>query len=104
MTETVRIETADGPRQRISIFLSVFDVHVNRSPIGVTITAVRYQKGKFVMAEPGFLDLRSDVRFAAGTREGILGGWTEDLSRLIDGAVAQDRLVQHLAVGRRKRP
>src|SRR5580700_3903897 len=45
-------------------------------------TIQRYQKGKFVMAEPGFLDLRSDVRFAAGTREGILGAWTEDLAKL----------------------
>ena len=34
VTETVAIATPDGPRQRISIFLSVFDVHVNRSPIG----------------------------------------------------------------------
>jgi Fe-S-cluster-containing hydrogenase component 2/thioredoxin reductase len=45
-------------------------------------TIQRYQKGKHVMAEPGFLDLRSDVRFAAGTREGILEGWREDLARL----------------------
>jgi Fe-S-cluster-containing hydrogenase component 2/CRP-like cAMP-binding protein/thioredoxin reductase len=45
-------------------------------------TIQRYQKGKYVMAEPGFLDLRSDVRFAAGTREGILGSWTEDIARL----------------------
>jgi phosphatidylserine decarboxylase len=50
VTETVRLETEDGPRQRISIFLSVFDVHVNRSPIGGTITEVRYQKGKYLNA------------------------------------------------------
>src|SRR5580698_8092877 len=50
VTETVRLETPDGPRQRISIFLSVFDVHVNRSPIAGTITAVRYQKGKYLNA------------------------------------------------------
>jgi phosphatidylserine decarboxylase len=50
VTETIRLETADGPRQRISIFLSVFDVHVNRSPIAGTITAVRYQKGKYLNA------------------------------------------------------
>lgn len=37
-------------QQRISIFLSVFDVHVNRSPIGGRITAVDYRKGKFVNA------------------------------------------------------
>lgn len=35
------------PKQRISIFLNVFDVHVNRSPISGTITGVSYQKGKF---------------------------------------------------------
>jgi len=50
VTETIRLETPDGPRQRISIFLSVFDVHVNRSPIGGTISAVRYQKGKYLNA------------------------------------------------------
>jgi len=50
VTETVVIETAEGPRQRISIFLSVFDVHVNRSPIAGTITEVRYRKGLYLNA------------------------------------------------------
>ena len=35
---------------RISIFLNVFNVHVNRTPIGGTITNVEYRKGKFVNA------------------------------------------------------
>ena len=35
---------------RISIFLNVFDVHVNRSPIAGTIRDVRYQSGKFLNA------------------------------------------------------
>jgi phosphatidylserine decarboxylase len=50
VTETVAINTPDGERQRISIFLSVFDVHVNRSPIGGMITSVRYQKGLYLNA------------------------------------------------------
>ena len=50
VTETVAITTPDGPRQRISIFLSVFDVHVNRSPIGGVLTGVRYQKGLYLNA------------------------------------------------------
>jgi phosphatidylserine decarboxylase len=38
----------DGQRcTRISIFLSVFDVHVNRSPVSGVIEDIRYQKGKF---------------------------------------------------------
>jgi phosphatidylserine decarboxylase len=35
---------------RISIFLNVFDVHVNRSPIAGVIQDIRYQKGKFLNA------------------------------------------------------
>jgi phosphatidylserine decarboxylase len=35
---------------RISIFLSVFDVHVNRSPIAGVVSSVRYQRGKFLNA------------------------------------------------------
>jgi phosphatidylserine decarboxylase len=50
VTETVSISTPAGARQRISIFLSVFDVHVNRSPIGGDLTHVRYQKGKYMNA------------------------------------------------------
>lgn len=50
VTETVRISTPQGPRQRISIFLNVFNVHVNRSPISGVLTNVRYQKGKYLNA------------------------------------------------------
>jgi len=50
VTETASISTPDGPRQRISIFLSVFDVHVNRSPIGGVLGRVHYQKGQFLNA------------------------------------------------------
>jgi phosphatidylserine decarboxylase len=50
VTETIRLETPQGPVQRISIFLSVFDVHVNRTPIAGTITLIRYQKGKYLNA------------------------------------------------------
>jgi phosphatidylserine decarboxylase len=38
------------PRTRISIFLSVFDVHVNRSPLAGVIREVHYRKGKFLNA------------------------------------------------------
>jgi phosphatidylserine decarboxylase len=50
VTETATIDTPEGKRQRISIFLSVFDVHVNRSPIGGVISRVHYQKGLYLNA------------------------------------------------------
>jgi len=43
--------TVEGlPHTRISIFLSVFDVHVNRSPVSGVIRDVRYLRGKFLNA------------------------------------------------------
>jgi phosphatidylserine decarboxylase len=36
--------------QRISIFLNVFDVHVNRTPIPGRVVDVRYQEGQFLVA------------------------------------------------------
>jgi phosphatidylserine decarboxylase len=39
-----------GERLRISIFLNVFNVHVNRSPISGVIGEVRYKKGKYLNA------------------------------------------------------
>ena len=45
------IITVNGEKQaRISIFLSVFDVHVNRSPIAGVVREVRYQRGQFLNA------------------------------------------------------
>jgi len=37
----------DGPCRRVSIFLSVFDAHLNRAPYAGTVTAVKYLPGKF---------------------------------------------------------
>jgi len=41
----------EGPGlNRISIFLNIFDVHVNRAPIGGAIAKIHYQKGCFKVA------------------------------------------------------
>ncbi|MGE4323569.1 MAG: phosphatidylserine decarboxylase [Sphingobium sp.] len=41
----------DQPLIRISIFMSVFDVHINRTPIGGTVKSVVYISGKFLNAD-----------------------------------------------------
>lgn len=41
----------DAPLIRVSVFMSVFDVHINRTPIAGTIKQVVYISGKFVNAE-----------------------------------------------------
>ncbi len=50
VTDISLVTAAGAPQNRISIFLSVFDVHVNRSPIAGVIRDVRYQRGKFLNA------------------------------------------------------
>jgi phosphatidylserine decarboxylase len=44
------IETTAGSRFRVSIFLSVFDVHVNRVPISGKVTLMEYREGQFLNA------------------------------------------------------
>jgi phosphatidylserine decarboxylase len=44
------IETTSGTRLRVTIFLSVFDVHVNRVPVGGTVTLVEHREGLFLNA------------------------------------------------------
>ncbi len=50
VTEAEWIETVSGGRLRLSIFLNVFDVHVNRSPVAGTVTHVEHRKGQFMNA------------------------------------------------------
>jgi phosphatidylserine decarboxylase len=65
-----------APRPRISIFMSVFDVHVNRSPATGPVERIAYRPGKFLNAD---LDKASEdnernglvIRTAAG-RIGIV--------------------------------
>lgn len=44
------IETTAGSRFRVSIFLSVFDVHVNRIPMSGKVTLMEYREGQFLNA------------------------------------------------------
>ncbi len=50
VTAIEAIHTAVGEQRRISIFLNVFDVHVNRAPIAGNIQAINYKTGKYLNA------------------------------------------------------
>src|SRR3954447_23748450 len=48
--KVVAVKPETPALNRISIFLNIFDVHVNRAPIGGAIAKVQYQKGCFRVA------------------------------------------------------
>jgi phosphatidylserine decarboxylase len=66
------LELGDAPLPRVSIFMSVFDCHVNRSPLAGRIEKIAYRPGKFLNAD---LDKASEdnernglrIRSSAGT-------------------------------------
>ena len=84
VTETVTIETPEGPRQRISIFLNVFDVHVNRSPISGVLTSVRYQKGLYLNAQNPDSANRNEQNIAT-----VRGDGMEIVFKQIAGLIAR---------------
>jgi phosphatidylserine decarboxylase len=40
----------EGPLTRVSVFLNIFDVHVNRTPVAGRVTDVKYSPGRFLVA------------------------------------------------------
>jgi phosphatidylserine decarboxylase len=69
---------ADGDYTRVSIFMSVFDVHINRAPISGRIRRIAYVPGKFVNAD---LDKASEdnerQHFLIEGAEGLKIGFTQ---------------------------
>ncbi len=48
--EGVESDLLNGPAQKISVFMNVFNVHVNRMPYSGTVAAIEYDKGNFFSA------------------------------------------------------
>jgi len=48
--KVVAVKAEGAAIDRVSIFLNVFDVHVNRAPVGGVIASAQYRKGRFLVA------------------------------------------------------
>ncbi|MDX8389657.1 MAG: phosphatidylserine decarboxylase family protein [Mariprofundaceae bacterium] len=91
----IRAEENDGGL-RIDIFMNVFNVHVNRAPIGGRITHMHYTPGKFVNASfEEASDLNERNRFEMESDDGVRISFTQ-----IAGLIAR-RIISYVAVGDR---
>jgi phosphatidylserine decarboxylase len=79
---TIRADTPD--LTRISIFLSIFDVHVNRSPIAGSIASVDYRKGRFFVASREQASAQNEQNSIT-----VDGGGTRVVFRQIAGLIAR---------------
>lgn len=77
VTPPLELALGDEPLQRISVFMNVFNCHVNRAPIAGKVTEVAYHHGKFLNAS---LDKASEhnernglsIEAPDGTRIGVV--------------------------------
>lgn len=82
-----------GRAVRVSIFMNVFDVHVNRYPVDGVVRYVHYNPGKFLVATKDKASLENEQ-----TSVGIESGETQVLVRQIAGLIAR-RIVTYSRVG-----
>jgi phosphatidylserine decarboxylase len=82
--KVVAVRKEDPDLTRISIFLNIFDVHVNRSPIAGTITDVRYQPGKFLVASREEASAENEMNTIT-----VEGGGTTVVLKQIAGLIAR---------------
>jgi phosphatidylserine decarboxylase len=91
----------EGGLNRLSIFLNVFDVHVNRTPIAGTVEKVQYKEGQFLVASREECSTDNEQNIVTVTGDG-----TTVIFKQIAGLIAR-RIVftkhpgDHVALGER---
>ena len=93
--KVVAVRQLEGGETRVSIFLNIFNVHVNRTPIPGNVTAVVYQKGKFLVASHEAASSENEQNTLI-----VEGDGTRVLCRQIAGLIAR-RIICYKQAGDR---
>jgi phosphatidylserine decarboxylase len=92
----------EGGGNRISIFLNVFDVHVNRTPIAGTISKVEYQEGKFFVANREECSIQNEQNVVTVESDGGATVVFKQIAGLIARRIVFDKKPgDHVATGER---
>jgi phosphatidylserine decarboxylase len=82
--KVVAVKPEPAGTTRISIFLNIFDVHVNRAPIPGKITGVNYHKGQFLVASKEEASLQNEQNTVT-----VEGDGTRVIFKQIAGLIAR---------------
>jgi phosphatidylserine decarboxylase len=91
--KVVVVKAESSTRTRISIFLNIFDVHVNRTPVAGRIAAVCYTKGAFLVASKELASMHNEQNTVT-----VQGAGTVVVFKQIAGLIAR-RIVFNKQVG-----
>jgi phosphatidylserine decarboxylase len=92
--KVIRAESTEDGGVRIDIFMNIFDVHVNRSPMTGTVTNMEYVEGKFMNAAfEKACDENERNKFTLETDSGVQVSFVQ-----ISGLIAR-RIVSYVQVG-----
>ena len=91
--KVVAVKSESATVTRISIFLNIFDVHVNRTPIAGKITAYSYHKGQFLVASKEEASSQNEQNTVT-----VEGAGTRVVFKQIAGLIAR-RIVFNKKVG-----
>lgn len=80
----VAVAPEGADHRRVSIFLNIFDVHVNRSPIAGTVTNVEYRPGRFHIASSAEASVHNEMNVIT-----VEDGDTKLVFKQIAGLVAR---------------
>jgi phosphatidylserine decarboxylase len=80
----VSVKAMEPNSTRVSIFLNIFDVHVNRTPIAGRITDVEYQPGRFLVASREDASLNNEQNVVT-----VEGDGTRVVFKQIAGLIAR---------------
>lgn len=93
---------AEGPSlNRVSIFLNIFDVHVNRAPIAGSIAKVQYRPGKFHVASRERCSDENEQNVVTVAGEGTTVVFKQIAGLIARRIVFRKKPGDHVAVGER---
>jgi phosphatidylserine decarboxylase len=90
-----------GQQIRVTIFLNVFDVHVNRSPIAGKITNVEYKTGKFLVASKVAASAENEMNVITVEGDGVKVVFAQIAGLIARRIICYNKIGDTVAAGER---